>query len=428
MKKIACLSFLLSGILLFSCSSDYPGYKQTDSGLYYKFYTVNEDGQKPVEGDVLTVMMMYRTEDSVLFNSKDLPDAFRFPLDPPGFKGDIFEGLAMMHVGDSATFIIPADSLKRYGNLPPLDTATMLYFDVKLLSIQAKADFEKDQEKLKQQELEEQEKMKAQEAEDIAKFIKDKNIRVKPSASGLYYIPEKNGNGTKALTGKVVEVHYTAEFLNGQKLFSSHDEGGESINFQLGKGFEIPAIEEALQNMKAGGRARLVVPSELAYGQKGIKDMVPPYSPLVFNLELLSVIDTAAFKVKMMKKEKESIAAYLKENNITAKSDESGLYYVELKKGNGSMAIPGKTLRVNYTGKFLNGKVFDSSEEAGGPVEFQLGAGEAIPGWEIGLSYMCAGGRAKLIVPSKLAYGNNYTGNIPPYTPLVYEIELLSVK
>jgi FKBP-type peptidyl-prolyl cis-trans isomerase len=427
MKKAYWLLFILSLISFFACNSDYPGFNQTDSGLYYKFYVENESGAQPKEGDVLTVSMIYRTNDSILFNSSNLPEAFRFPLDPPGFSGDIFEGLAMMHVGDSATFIIPADSLKRYGNLPPLDTGTMLYFDIKLISIQLQAEFEKEQEIIKQQQAEALEKMKAIESEDISTYVKDNKIGIKPSESGMYFIVKRNGSGSKAVKGKVVEIHYSAEFLNGKKLFSSHDESGESICFELGKGFEIPAIEEALLKMNAGSVSKLIVPSSIAYGEKGIADLVPPYSPLIFELELLNIMEPEVYKAKMEKSEKESISNYIKENNITATPKESGLIYIETKKGAGAMAAMGKTVRINYTGKFLNGKVFDSSEKSG-PVEFQMGAGQVIPGWEIGVAYMNVGGKAKLIVPSKLAYSDTYAGTIPPYTPLVYEIELLSVK
>jgi FKBP-type peptidyl-prolyl cis-trans isomerase FkpA len=428
MKKIIFVLLLLPVIVLWGCGGQYSGFTKTETGLYYKFYHKDDKAQQAKVGDVLTVLMTYRTNDTVLFSSSSLPDAFRFPLDQPGFKGDIFEGLAMMHVGDSATFIIAADSLRRYGNLPPLDTGIMLYFDVKLVSIQLKADFDKDQEKLKQIEEEALEKMKQIESEDLAKYLTDNNIKVKPSPTGLYFISKRSGGGARAVNGKVAEIHYSAEFLDGRELFSSRDDKGESIFFELGNGFEIPGIEEALKRMNAGGQAKLIVPSSLAYGAKGIKDMVPPYSPLVFDLELLSVMDTNMYKAKMEVKEKENIADYIKGNNIKTAPDENGLYYIELKKGNGAMAAPGKTARVNYTGKFLDGRVFDSSSENGGPIEFKIGAGEALPGWDMGLLYMKAGGYARLIIPSKLGFGSTYNGIVPPYTPLVYEIELLSVK
>lgn len=421
--------FLLFALAFFiSCNSDYPGFDKSNSGLYYKFYIINDDEPMPQEGDIITVLLTYRIGDSILFKSDDLGKPFRFPLDPPAFEGDIFEGLAMMHTGDSATFIVAADSLKRYGNLPPLDSGTMLYFDVKLISIQKKADFEKEMALIKQQEQASLEKMKQMEEADIEAYVKNNNVKTKPTSSGLYIIVKKTGSGEKAAKGKVAEIHYSAKLLNGTKLFSTRDNKNDPIFFELGKDFEIPAIEEALLAMKSGGITELIVPSALAYGEQGIPDFVAPYSPLLFELELISVMSVANFKTKMEIKEQQDIKKYITDNNIKVPSLEGGIYYVELKRGAGPLAVAGKTVVVNYTGKFLNGKVFDSSNSRGGPVEFRLGAGEVIAGWEIGITMMNTGGRAKLIIPSKLAFGDEYFGSIPPYSPVIYEIELLSVK
>jgi FKBP-type peptidyl-prolyl cis-trans isomerase len=104
------------------------------------------------------------------------------------------------------------------------------------------------------------------------------------------------------------------------------------------------------------------------------------------------------------------------------------LYYIEDKKGKGAKAAPGKTVRVHFTGKFLDGRIFDSSHKYDAPVEFKLGAGEAIEGWDAGISYMAEGGQARLLLPSRLAFGDSYNGSIPPFSPVLYEIELLSVR
>ncbi len=107
----------------------------------------------------------------------------------------------------------------------------------------------------------------------------------------------------------------------------------------------------------------------------------------------------------------------------------SGLEYVEVEAGTGVQAVAGKTVAVHYTGKFQDGKVFDSSVSRGEPIEFQLGRGNVIKGWDEGIALMKVGGKAQLIIPPALAYGERGAGGvIPPNATLVFDVELVSVK
>ena len=107
----------------------------------------------------------------------------------------------------------------------------------------------------------------------------------------------------------------------------------------------------------------------------------------------------------------------------------SGLKYWDLKVGTGTEAVKGKTVSVHYTGWLTNGKKFDSSVDAGRPLEFRIGAGNVIEGWEEGVAGMKVGGQRKLEIPPALAYGQQgYPGVIPPNSTLIFEIELLGVK
>lgn len=113
----------------------------------------------------------------------------------------------------------------------------------------------------------------------------------------------------------------------------------------------------------------------------------------------------------------------------TADSTASGLKYVELKTGSGVQPQSGQSVLVHYTGWLLNGKKFDSSLDRGTPLEFKIGVGQVIPGWDEGVGSMKVGGKRRLFVPPQLGYGERgYPPVIPPKATLVFDVELLEVK
>jgi len=117
---------------------------------------------------------------------------------------------------------------------------------------------------------------------------------------------------------------------------------------------------------------------------------------------------------------------YLLDSGITVEPKESGLYYI-VKEGDEGTGLPptaGRLVQVNYKGWLLDGTEFDSGEE----FSFTYGVGAVIPGWDEALSYMKKGGKAQLIIPSSLAYGQLGKGDIPRYATLVFDIELLNVQ
>lgn len=103
----------------------------------------------------------------------------------------------------------------------------------------------------------------------------------------------------------------------------------------------------------------------------------------------------------------------------------SGLYYRDVTVGDGTLAAPGRSVAVQYTGWFVNGKEFDSSQS---PYQFTLGAQAVIPGWDEGVAGMRVGGKRQLIIPGDLGYGPAGSGPIPPNAILVFTVELISVK
>ncbi len=123
-------------------------------------------------------------------------------------------------------------------------------------------------------------------------------------------------------------------------------------------------------------------------------------------------------------RDKEIIEQYIADHNLNAKEHESGLYYVIDKQGNGPKPTEKSTVTVHYKGYFTDGKVFDSSL-GGNPRTFNLQ--NVIRGWQIGIPLFNEGGEGMLLIPSALGYGSSGTGNIPPNSVLIFDIELIDV-
>jgi len=99
-----------------------------------------------------------------------------------------------------------------------------------------------------------------------------------------------------------------------------------------------------------------------------------------------------------------------------------------LKKGNGSSPKKGQTVSVHYEGALLDGEVFDSSYQRNQPIDFTLGTGQVIPGWDEGISLLRKGDKARLVIPPQLAYGSAGAGGvIPPDAVLIFEVELMDI-
>ena len=120
--------------------------------------------------------------------------------------------------------------------------------------------------------------------------------------------------------------------------------------------------------------------------------------------------------------------AYLEKNGVVAQPTSTGLYYVKTQDGTGEKPSKGSTVKAHYTGYLLDGTVFDTSIERGEPIEFVLGVGQVIPGWDEGIALMSKGEKAVLYIPYYLAYGDRDLGVIPPFSNLVFEVELIDFK
>lgn len=283
MEKRLILLFIIVTVVFISCKrSEYPGYTEADSGLIYKIH-VDSKGVKAKAGDYISVEMTYLTnEDSLLFDAKG--QSFPLHIETPVFPGDINEALTLLGIGDSATFVIRADSFliknAKLTTLPSfVDEDSKVIFHVKLHNIQTLEELQMEEE-LKKKMVQEKEK------KDIEQYILTNNISQSPTESGMYYLPTKVGDGAKAKEGQKVKVHYTGRFLNGVKFDSSYDRN-KPIEFVLGRGYVISGLDEGISMMRVGGLATFIIPSYLGYGAG--RDNIPPNTPLLFEVKLIDV-------------------------------------------------------------------------------------------------------------------------------------------
>ena len=147
-----------------------------------------------------------------------------------------------------------------------------------------------------------------------------------------------------------------------------------------------------------------------------------PLAAVLFILLLTSCDPTK----NLQKQEDEQIAAYLSQNtNLSFIKQPSGFYYLEVVAGTGISPVVGDTAYVNYTGKFLDGSIFDTNATAGKPLACIVG--RDIVGFDEGLLKMKVGGKSTFLIPSSLGYGSYGSYSIPGYTPLLFDVELVKV-
>ena len=259
--------------------------KSKTTGLSYVMHKSNKGPKLKLE-EVVTLNLKYSTsKDSLVFDSWKMGKPIQLKIAKASFKGDLMDGLTLLTVGDSASFLINADSLftKTFGAPRPafIDSSSFLNFTVKIISTTTDA-------ALKAEELKAEKENAMKENEVIAKYIADKQITPSKSSSGLMYIITEPGSGEQAQAGKTVKVHYTGRLLDGTKFDSSLDRN-DPIEFKLGQGMVIKGWDEGIALLKVGGKALLIIPSNLAYGSRGAGGVIPPFSPLTFEVELVSV-------------------------------------------------------------------------------------------------------------------------------------------
>lgn len=275
---------LLFSAVLFSCGpkSPFKGYKPTGTGLYYK-EVVKGTGEALQMGDVITVRLAYYINDSLLFTTDSLPETAYDQVRESLFQGDIYEGFRMMHVGDSMSFMINADSTFRKQFHAPIipDFVTPDAY----LRWEVIVDAAETEEAFQQRKMEEMAALQQKADDEFAAWLADNGVTTEPQESGLIYVCTKKGRGPHPGFKNKVKVHYTGRLLDGT-VFDSSVERGEPIEFQLGMHQVIPGWDEGIALMSKGEKGILYLPSNLAYGPRETGP-IPAFSNLIFEVELV---------------------------------------------------------------------------------------------------------------------------------------------
>jgi len=421
-----CLTAMM---LMTACSQRYPGYKKTNRGLYYKFYSQNTAATQPKLTDFLKVKMTCYLHDSLYFDWQDAGNEVFAKLKESYFPGDLQEAYAMMHEGDSASFYIKADSiaLKYYSRNPDsvgLKADDYFRYEVKLVEVQSEEAFTANIEKMK-------ETMRQASKEELTAYMLQNYPDVKPLSSGVYIIPVETGKGRCPVKGEKVELDFAAFLLNGKSVGSTF-ESPEKFSFVLGDGQTLRGWEEIVPNMHLGERVRAIIPSELAYGEHPVGE-IPAFANLVYDIKLLKITTAAELQAEAEKemrqlreKSEKGFYEYLKANNITDYTA-TGLFFTKTLVTDGEMPQNGQTARIKFVATYLDGTPLGDSDQLGGHYDVVVGKGSVLRGLEEGVAMMRVGEKARFVLPYTLAYGEKPYNNIPAYSNLVFDVELLEV-
>ena len=269
--------------------------------------------------------------------------------------------------------------------------------------------------------------------------------------SGITYQFVNNGSGEIPPDGGFWMMNIAYYNDKGDTLFSSNNQGGAMpMNYMAAQFTKNASIEECFSLIGEGDSAVFYISADSLYknssGRPAPPDLVGTKIKLCIGIDqVFTTEEFSAYSAEMeqvqIAKEKESIQAYLIEKGITAEVTREGLYYEITQSGNGVKPQIGQKVRVNYTGYTMEGIVFDTSFEEIAkeaniyspgrpyePIAFAIGTGAVIQGWDIGLGLLDEGGKATLVIPSPLAYGNRGAGAlVKANSTLVFTVELVEI-
>lgn len=204
------------------------------------------------------------------------------------------------------------------------------------------------------------------------------------------------GEGVEIATDDTLIVNMVESLENGTVITNTYE---NNTPIELSISDEIEGLKKGLNGMKVGGKRKITIPYQDAFGSTGSAPTIPARSNMIYEIEVLEI------------------------------TEPTGISYEIIKEGSGKIVNKNDKVSVHYTGTLLDGTKFDSSVDRGTPFEFTLNNNEVIKGWDLGVEGMKVGEKRTVTIPYYLAYGvAGSSPTIPPRATLVFEIELIIIN
>lgn len=274
-------------------------------------------------------------------------------------------------------------------------------------------------------------------------FVYNKYFRkyadYKESQQGIYYKLHKFGeNQERASVDDYITVDLNYKTITDSIFFKGRRK------FQLTKPEFTGVIEECFMMLAEGDSASFIISADKFFIQtlqSELPSFIAPDSDMKVDVLMLDIRTQELFEKEKKEfltwisdiEEYEDVLLdhYIEENVLGVAPSATGLFHLVVQEGTGEKVERGDTICIHYEGKFLNGDYFDSTRKRNTAFEFVYGQEwQVIKGLEEGLGHMREGERAIFVMPSELAFGNNgsSTGIIPPFTSIIFEVEMISVR
>lgn len=287
----------------------------------------------------------------------------------------------------------------------------------------------------------------------------------KKTATGLEYRMIAKGKGPRPQEGEIMLLHMS--YKTAKKVLLNTEDQGMPIAMPYNKDklAQDGGVMEAVSMLQKGDTLLCKLDATKLFGENWphvaqqhnlkqdsqcllrlhLQDIMTKEEHQKWEKEQIAMLEQKHQEetAKQLQEDIKIISNHLTEQQITAQTTPSGLHYVIDTPGQGAHPKQGDTVKVNYTGQLLSGKVFDTSVESAAkehgvhnpqrpyePIAFKLGVGQVIQGWDEGICLLKQGGKGRLFIPSTLAYGSQDVGGglIPANSVLVFEVELVEIN
>jgi FKBP-type peptidyl-prolyl cis-trans isomerase len=261
----------------------------------------------------------------------------------------------------------------------------------------------------------------------IQQYIGAKKLTTQKASNGVYYVITKpNLTGRQMVLGDTVRLHYVISRLDDVKIDSSSVSKNQPFTF-FNNGGNTNIFLKMLPYMREGEQATFILPSTLAGDSQAFPNL-PANSPVRCDISFVKIYSEEVEIDNYVAKNKINVT-----EKIELKSTTTGytnyVRYIRVKDGSADV-ITGKVAKLKYTGRLLNGFVFDENVSRTDSLNYTIGGNnQLVQGFAAGVAKMKLGEKATFIIPSGLGYGRTGSGNkIPGETTLIFDVEMVALK